>query len=127
MNRRDITRTGTGPLLKIHRCQLVKTFLKVYMILHFNTRGIIGVELPHASRTGATSTRATRSGGTARRFPTKQHDTIEIRQFVPQILVHYNYLCLTVLPEPALGPAPPTAFGERLPAPTVVALAGADG
>jgi hypothetical protein len=36
------------------------------------------------------------------------------------------YLCLTVLPEPALGPEPP-AFGERPPAPTVVALAGADG
>ena len=39
---------------------------------------------------------------------------------------HYLYLCLTVLPDPALGPEPP-ALGERPPAPTVVALAGADG
>ena len=35
-----------------------------------------------------------------------------------------NYLCLTVLPDPALGA---TDFGERLPAPTDVALAGAEG
>ena len=37
------------------------------------------------------------------------------------------YLCRTVLPAPARGPAPLAAFGERLPAPTEVALAGADG
>ena len=32
-----------------------------------------------------------------------------------------------MLPAPARGPAPLAAFGERLPAPTEVALAGADG
>lgn len=32
-----------------------------------------------------------------------------------------------MLPDPALGPELPAAFGERPPAPTEVALAGADG
>lgn len=42
------------------------------------------------------------------------------------VLLLVVFLCLTVLPDPALGPEPPE-FGERPPAPTVVALAGADG
>jgi len=49
-----------------------------------------------------------------------------VRDLAAVVLVVVVFLCLTVLPDPALGAID---FGERLPAPapTDVALAGAEG
>ena len=124
MNMSDITKTGTGPLWCKQNMRTLKRQGKTsYWYIHFDPWWIVSIELPHSTTAGASCTWTGRSRGAASRLPANANGSL-LRYLQVLWAMLKTHLCLTVLPAPALGAI---GFGERLPAPTVVALAGADG